>query len=69
MKSMANALIMTSKVLTSKTEELVGELRKVTKEDEESDECELFCTLEDMEQGIDRTIESMDVTIEFLKER
>ena len=69
MKSMANALIMTSKVLTSKTEELVGELRKVTKEDEESDECELFCTLEDMEQGIDRTIESIDVTIEFLKER
>lgn len=69
MKSMVNDLIMTSKNLSLQIIDLTGELRKITKEDEESDECELFCTLEDMEQEMDGVIENIISVINFLKER
>ena len=69
MKSEVEAVKQALEKLTGTSKKLTAELKKVTVEDEETDECELFCTLEDMEQGIERLLESMDVTIEFLKER
>lgn len=68
MERMSKLLLKTLVKLDKKSKELVTKLKKITPAMEDNDECKLFCNLEDLEQEIDSTIDTMDETIKLLKE-
>ena len=67
MKSEVKALIGTLGKLSEKSGELTTKLKTITPEDEEKDDCELFCTLEDTEQEVDRLTDEITCTLQALE--